>query len=73
MLRSSILRSVRPQAVRCAALRSYSSQAPALADVDPSKMVIQSTTAPRALMKEEELVFGRSFTGTALFPGWTCF
>jgi hypothetical protein len=59
-----LLRAARPQtAARFAAVRPYSVQAPKLSDVDPSKMVIQRTQTPGVMMKEEELVFGRTFTG----------
>lgn len=55
-------------AARSTAIRAYSVQAPQLAGVDPSKLVIQRTSTPSELMKEEDLVFGRTFTGTCCTP-----
>lgn len=54
------------------ARRAYSIAAdePALSklpDVDPSKLQISRTLSPKALMREEELVFGRTFTGPLWF------
>ncbi|CCX32171.1 aminotransferase [Pyronema domesticum] len=70
MLRPSmLLRAARP-VTRLASVRNYSSQAPALAGVDPSKMIIQRTQTPKELMKEEDLVFGRTFTDHMLSIEW---
>jgi hypothetical protein len=45
------------------ALHSYSVQVPKLAGVDPSKLTIERTRTPTKLGKEEDLVFGKKFTG----------
>ena len=37
-------------------------------DIDPSKLVVEQTKAPKPLQKPEELVFGAKFTGTAFPP-----
>ena len=39
-----------------------------LEDIDPSKLVVQRTAAPKKLMKSEDLVFGRNFTGNGSSP-----
>ena len=64
MLRPSMfLRTSALRPARHATVRFYTTPA-TLAGVDPSKMMIQRTQTPSQLMKEEELVFGRTFTGT---------
>jgi branched-chain amino acid aminotransferase len=45
------------------ALRTYSTEA-RLADIEPSKLSITKTTTPKELVPPNELVFGRTFTGT---------
>lgn len=35
-----------------------------LQDIDPSQLVLQRTSAPKPLLKAEDLVFGRNFTGS---------
>jgi branched-chain amino acid aminotransferase len=37
-------------------------------DIDPSKLSIAKTTAPKTLIPPDKLVFGRSFTGIPLPP-----
>lgn len=32
-------------------------------DIDPSKLTIETTKKPRQLLKNEDLIFGASFTG----------
>ena len=44
------------------AARQYSAAA-GVADLDASKLKVRKTNDPRPLMKPEELVFGRNFTG----------
>jgi branched-chain amino acid aminotransferase len=34
-----------------------------LQDIDPTQLVLQKTTDPKALKKSEDLVFGQNFTG----------
>jgi branched-chain amino acid aminotransferase len=34
-----------------------------LQDIDPSQLVVQKTSSPKTLLKSEDLVFGRNFTG----------
>ncbi|KAG0133602.1 cytosolic branched-chain amino acid aminotransferase [Tuber indicum] len=66
MLRSSLLRAIRtPQA-----LRAYSTQTK-LPDIDASKLTITRTQTPKALMKPEDLIFGRNFTDHMLSIEWT--
>ncbi|CAZ81609.1 unnamed protein product [Tuber melanosporum] len=65
MLRSSLLRAIRtPQA-----LRAYSTQT--IPDIDASKLTITRTQTPKALMKPEDLIFGRNFTDHMLSIEWT--
>ena len=42
-----------------------------LPDLDPSALQITKTTTPKALVPPEELVFGRTFTGTYMHIPWT--
>ncbi|QKX56334.1 uncharacterized protein TRUGW13939_03435 [Talaromyces rugulosus] len=52
--------------------RSYSSKAaPALSGIDPSKLTITPTTAPKELIPNKELVFGKTFTDHMLSIEWT--
>lgn len=46
--------------------RAYSAQ-PKLAELDPAKLSVTKTTTPKDLLPPEELVFGRTFTGTCFF------
>ncbi|KAI5799942.1 cytosolic branched-chain amino acid aminotransferase [Geopyxis carbonaria] len=69
MFRTSLLRASAP--LRLAARRSYSANAPTLAGVDPSKLVIQETQTPKALLREEDLVFGKTFTDHMLSVEWS--
>lgn len=55
--------------------RSYSIQAEAastakLQDINPSKLSITKTTTPKELVPPNELVFGRTFTGSPPFSEW---
>jgi branched-chain amino acid aminotransferase len=35
-----------------------------LQDIDPTQVVVNRTSQPKPLMKAEDLVFGRNFTGS---------
>jgi branched-chain amino acid aminotransferase len=35
-----------------------------LQDIDPSQLVLNTTSDPKPLKKAEDLIFGRNFTGT---------
>ena len=39
-----------------------------LPSIDPSKLTISKTSSPKSLIPPEELIFGRTFTGTSLPP-----
>ena len=47
------------------AIRHYSAPAKKLAAVDSSKLVIKHTQIPGTPLKDHELVFGKTFTGTS--------
>ena len=54
--------------LRCRSARAYSIHADAsvgtkIQDIDPTKLSIEKTTTPKALLPPEELIFGRNFTG----------
>lgn len=58
--------------------RQYSIHADAasgskLLDIDPTKLSIEQTSAPKPLQPQEELVFGRAFTGTGSFSTFPCY
>lgn len=38
-------------------------------DIDPSRLVLQETKSPKPLQKQEDLVFGATFTGNTAPPG----
>lgn len=78
LLTSFIRPAVRSSKLSCSSRnrRWYSIHADAasatkLAEIDPSKLSIQKTATPKDLLPPEELVFGRTFTGTAhACPGY---
>lgn len=53
------------------AARQYSAAA-GTADIDPSKLKVETTSQPKGLKKPEELVFGRNFTGNVPVPPKEC-
>ncbi|KAL7266947.1 branched-chain-amino-acid transaminase bat2 [Rhizina undulata] len=70
MMRSSLLRSVAPRPLStAAAVRTYSVAAN-LPGIDASKMTITRTQTPKALLKPEQLVFGKTFTDHMLSIEW---
>lgn len=59
LLRSSLLRAAVPHTVS----RAYSAPAHRVAELDAGKLVVTKTQTPKAMLKPEELVFGRTFSG----------
>lgn len=35
-----------------------------LSDIDPTQLILQKTSQPKPLLKSEDLIFGRNFTGS---------
>ena len=52
------------QAQRQYSIKPHAASTSKPLDIDPRKLVVEKTSHPKALMKPEELVFGRNFTGT---------
>jgi branched-chain amino acid aminotransferase len=67
LLRPSFNRPIRPAYSPILSQRRYSVHAdhaaPRLATLDPSKLLIERTLNPKQLVPQEQLVFGREFTG----------
>lgn len=61
MLRTSLLRAPR---MTFGLTRAYSVQtSKKLPDIDASKLTVTRTQTPKEMLKPEELVFGRTFSG----------
>ena len=57
---------VQPLSRRLYSIQSEQDALKRLPDIDPSKLTVTETTTPKKLLPPEELVFGRTFTGTQL-------
>lgn len=52
------------QATRQYSVSSEVASQTKLQDIDPTQVVINKTSQPKPLLKSEDLVFGRNFTGS---------
>ncbi|KAI9775984.1 MAG: hypothetical protein M1839_000683 [Geoglossum umbratile] len=57
--------------LRLYSIAAHAASAAKVQDIDPSRLSITKTSAPKALVPPEELVFGRTFTDHMLSLEWT--